>query len=90
MLLKSHLRGYLDRIFDPEELQAKQNLGNAITVSTFGTVLREFSGAFSDAAPQAKTFSEAMEVRHHKGTRYSLLELNILVIYVYIICIYYI
>ena len=27
----------------------------------FGTVLREFIAAFSDAAPQAKTFSEAME-----------------------------
>jgi len=53
--------GYLEKIFAPAELQAKQNLGNAITVSTFGTVVREFSGAFSDAAPQAKTFSEAME-----------------------------
>ena len=52
---------YLEKVFAPAELQAKQNLGNAITVSTFGTVLREFSAAFSDAAPQAKTFSEAME-----------------------------
>eukprot|EP00913_Durusdinium_trenchii_P035022 g32762.t1 len=56
-----YIDGYLDKIFDPAQLQAKQNLGNAITVSTFGTVLREFSSAFSDAAPQAQTFSEAME-----------------------------
>ena len=62
-----YINGYLERIFDPQELQAKQNLGNAITVSTFPTVLREFSGAFSAAAPQAKTFSEAMEAREHKA-----------------------
>jgi len=53
--------GYMERIFSPAQLQAKENLGNFITVDSFGTVLREFIAAFSDAAPQAKTFSEAME-----------------------------
>jgi len=53
--------GYMEKIFSSGQLQAKENLGNFITVDTFGTVLREFIGAFSDAAPQAKTFSEAME-----------------------------
>ncbi|CAJ1375088.1 unnamed protein product [Effrenium voratum] len=53
--------GYLEKIFDPAELRAKAILGSAVTSSTFGTLMREFTAAFSEAAPQAKTFSEAME-----------------------------
>jgi len=56
-----YVDGYMARIFSPSELKAKTNLGQPITVETFGTVLREFIAAFGNAAPQAKTFSEAME-----------------------------
>lgn len=56
-----YINGYLEKVFSPSELRAKTHLGNPVTVNTFGTVLREFIGAFGNAAPQAKSFSEAME-----------------------------
>jgi len=55
------LSAYVEKVFSPEELRAKTNLGTPVTVDTFGTLVREFIYAFRDAAPQAKTFAEAME-----------------------------
>lgn len=52
---------YMDKVFGPKELKAKTTLGTEITVDTFATVLREFTASFKNAAPQAKSFAEAME-----------------------------
>eukprot|EP00931_Biecheleriopsis_adriatica_P104445 TRINITY_DN79118_c0_g1_i1.p1 TRINITY_DN79118_c0_g1~~TRINITY_DN79118_c0_g1_i1.p1 ORF type:complete len:691 (+),score=172.21 TRINITY_DN79118_c0_g1_i1:94-2166(+) len=56
-----YIDSYMEKIFSPEELKAKANLGQTITVDQFGALLREFIAAFSDAAPQAQSFSQAME-----------------------------
>mmetsp|Transcript_38403 Transcript_38403/g.61923 ORF Transcript_38403/g.61923 Transcript_38403/m.61923 type:complete len:677 (-) Transcript_38403:51-2081(-) len=56
-----YMDAYMERIFSPSELRAKTNLGIPITVDSFGTVLREYIAAFGNAAPQAQSFSEAME-----------------------------
>eukprot|EP00929_Paragymnodinium_shiwhaense_P123274 TRINITY_DN9692_c0_g1_i2.p1 TRINITY_DN9692_c0_g1~~TRINITY_DN9692_c0_g1_i2.p1 ORF type:complete len:796 (-),score=224.19 TRINITY_DN9692_c0_g1_i2:151-2538(-) len=55
------LDAYMQRVFSPEKLKAKTTLGTALTVDTFGSVVREFCASFGTAAPQAKTFAEAME-----------------------------
>lgn len=52
---------YLTKIFSPSELLAKQNLGTPITTTSFTAVIRNFIAAFASAAPQARTFAQAME-----------------------------
>jgi len=55
------LDSYMEKIFSPAGLQAKTNLGAEISVDAFSQVLQEFIYAFRDAAPQAKTFGQAMQ-----------------------------
>merc|ERR1740115_444393 len=53
---------YFERIFSPGKLKAKTTLGAKLTVDTFATIVREYAGSFQDAAPQAQSFAEAMEM----------------------------
>jgi hypothetical protein len=55
------LDAYVEKIFSPDQLKAKTTLGSTLTVSSFGSVFREFVTAFGMAAPQAQTFAQAME-----------------------------
>jgi len=55
------LNTYMTKIFSAEQLRANTTLGEPVTVDTFCSVLVEFTRAFRDAAPQAKTFAQAME-----------------------------
>jgi len=52
---------YMTKIFSAEHLRANTTLGEPVTVDSFCSVMREFARAFKDAAPQAKTFAQAME-----------------------------
>jgi len=52
---------YMAKIFSVEQLRVNTTLGEPVTVDSFCSVLREFARAFRDAAPQAKTFAQAME-----------------------------
>mmetsp|Transcript_38969 Transcript_38969/g.77374 ORF Transcript_38969/g.77374 Transcript_38969/m.77374 type:complete len:659 (+) Transcript_38969:84-2060(+) len=55
------LNTYMTKIFSPEQLKANTTVGEPLTVDSFCAVLTEFTRAFQDAAPQAKTFAQAME-----------------------------
>lgn len=55
------LNSYMTKIFSAEQLKVNCSLGEPVTVKSFCSVLREFTRAFRDAAPQAKTFAQAME-----------------------------
>jgi len=55
------INGYFQKIFSPTELRAKTSLGTPLTVDSLAPVIREFTSAFKNAAPQAQSFAQAME-----------------------------